>query len=409
MAMGVEVRTIHNDELPAWAEAMRVGFLGHASEGEAEMMAEVVHEVDRTTGAFDGAKVVGTLRSFTTDLSVPGGMVSCSALTNVTVTGTHRRQGLLTRMLTRDLAESAERGEAVSSLIAAEYPIYGRFGYGPAVEAVDLTIDGATTFLAPVESGSLEMVERADIRAHAPGLYEALRAEHPGAIGRFDWRWDFDLGLRVWPGRPEKTPRFFVLGRDDQGRPDGYLIYWVEDIWVNERPKGVLHVEELVGRDTEALGRLWRYAVEVDWIATIVAENRSVDDLLPWLVVDARMIEQKNRGDIEWVRILDPVAALSGRRYLVPGRVVLEIVDPLGHASGRYALDGGPDGSDCQPTTESADLTLGVDTLSACYLGGYLLGDLARAGRVEELTPGRLASADAMLRAPAAPWCITYF
>ena len=71
--MGVEVRTIQKDELPAWAEAMRVGFLGHVSEGEAEVMGEVVHEVGRTTGAFDGAKVVGTLRSFTTELSAPGG------------------------------------------------------------------------------------------------------------------------------------------------------------------------------------------------------------------------------------------------------------------------------------------------------------------------------------------------
>ena len=67
-------------------------------------------------------------------MTVPGGVGSCAALTNVTVAATHRRRGLLTAMLTRDLADSVERGEIVGALIAAEYPIYGRFGYGPAVE-----------------------------------------------------------------------------------------------------------------------------------------------------------------------------------------------------------------------------------------------------------------------------------
>jgi predicted acetyltransferase len=89
--------------------------------------------------------------------------------------------------------------------------------------------------------------------------------------------------------------------------------------------------------------------------------------------------------------------------------VVLEIDDPLGHAHGRFALEGGPDGADCRPTSESADLALSVATLSSAYLGGHPLGVLARAGRVDELRPGALAVADAMLRSPVAPWCLTHF
>ncbi|MGZ4694640.1 MAG: GNAT family N-acetyltransferase [Acidimicrobiales bacterium] len=406
--MEPDVRTIQKDDLPAWTEAMRVGFLNHASEGEADLMAEFV-DLDRAIGAFDGERVVGTLRSFTTELTVPGGKVSCAALTNVTVTGTHRRRGLLTRMITRDLADSVERGEAVGSLIAAEYPIYGRFGYGPAVEAVDLSIDGAARFVDRPGPGSVELIERADLRTLAPELHDATCTRVPGAIARRDWTWDFDLGLRTWPGRPEKTPRFFVLGRDEAGRPDGYLTYHVTDHWQNERPKGTLHIEELLGRDAAAEERLWRYALEVDWIATVSAENRPVDDILPWLLVDARMITQTNRGDIEWVRVLDPVTALGGRRYPAAGRVVLEIDDPLGHAAGRFALEGAPDGAECRPTREPADLALSVSTLSAAYLGAHPLGVLGRAGRVDEHRAGALATADAMFRSPVAPWCITHF
>ena len=218
---------------------------------------------------------------------------------------------------------------------------------------------------APPGPGSVELIERDALRALAPDLYESFRATIPGAIARRDWTWDFDLGLRAWPGRPEKSPRFFVLGRDEAGQPDGYLIYWVKDHWENERPQGTLHIEELFGLDPAAEERLWRYALEVDWISTIEAENRSAVDLLPWLLVDARLITQSNRTDLEWVRVLDPVGALEGRRYLAPGRVVLEIDDPLGHAHGRFALEGGPDGAECTTTSESADLALSVSTLSA--------------------------------------------
>ena len=51
--------------------SMSTGFLNHPAEGEAEYrLADMV--LDRTWGAFDGATVVGTLRSFPTPLTVPG-------------------------------------------------------------------------------------------------------------------------------------------------------------------------------------------------------------------------------------------------------------------------------------------------------------------------------------------------
>jgi predicted acetyltransferase len=104
--------------------------------------------------------VVGTLRSFTTDPVAPGGTrVVTSALTNVTVSPTHRRQGLLTNMITRDLNESKERGEVLSALIAAEYPIYGRFGYGPAVASIELLIEASARYRAAADRGTVELVD----------------------------------------------------------------------------------------------------------------------------------------------------------------------------------------------------------------------------------------------------------
>ncbi len=71
------------------------------------------------------------------------------AVTNVTVSPTHRRRGLLTRMMAQDLAGAKERGDVVATLIAAEYPIYGRYGFGPATWATEWTIDVPRAGLDP--------------------------------------------------------------------------------------------------------------------------------------------------------------------------------------------------------------------------------------------------------------------
>lgn len=100
---------------------------------------------------------------------------------------------------------------------------------------------------------------------------------------------------------------------------------------------------------------------------------------------------------------------LSTRSYLVPGRIVLEVVDSTGLAGGRFALDGGPDGASCARTTASPDLTLDAGTLGSAFLGGYGMRTLAAAGLIDEHTTSAVAKTDAMFRSPVTPWCSTWF
>ncbi|CAN5353967.1 hypothetical protein BH24ACT9_BH24ACT9_05640 [soil metagenome] len=48
-------------------------------------------------------------------------------------------------------------------------------------------------------------------------------------------------------------------------------------------------------------------------------------------------------------------------------------------------------------------------TLGAILLGGYSLGQLARAGWVDELRCGALETADLMFSTAAPPWSSTWF
>jgi hypothetical protein len=88
---------------------------------------------------------------------------------------------------------------------------------------------------------------------------------------------------------------------------------------------------------------------------------------------------------------------------------VLQVDDPLGLAGGRFALEGGPDGAECRPTTDDADLVVPAPALSASYLGGQPWARLAAAGWVTEARPGAVARATAMFTAPRAPWCSMTF
>ncbi len=402
------VRTIDASEIDDWIRCMATGFLSHPADGEgAYRLGDM--DLDRTWGAFDGTAVVGTLRSFATPLTVPGpNEVDAAALTNVTVAPTHRRRGLLTQMITRDLRASAERGEVVGILIASEYPIYGQFGYGAAVDAATYTVDTEKArFLRP-GVGRVELVDLAALRFEAPPVYERVRRAQPAAIARNDRWWDHALHQVDVPGAtPVKS--YQAIYRCPDGDVDGYVRYTASQDWDHMRPKGTLSVMELTAATPDAYLRLWRYCCEVDLITRVQAGDRPVDEPLVWLLRDGRALRQTGRFDFLWVRVLDVSSALSARRYPTEGRLVLEVTDPLGMASGRFVLEGGPTGATCTATDATAEMTLPVDALGSVFLGGMSVLALGGAGRIDEHAPGALARADTMFRSPTTPWCSTWF
>jgi predicted acetyltransferase len=406
--VGVEVRTISDDEHEVWTDAMMRGFLMEPRPGLAAIN-RPHQDLSRAWAAFDGRSIVGTLRSFASELTVPGGgIVPSAALTNVTMRPTHRRQGIMRRMIEPDLRAARERGEPVGMLIAAEYPIYSRFGYGPATDHATYEIDARTVTFVASEPGTVELVDAATLRREAPGLYERFRRAQPGAIERDEHWWDVALQLVEVPGeKPWKGYNAVYL--NETGEAEGYVRYRTDGEWEARRPNVTLTVDELLSVTPAAYARLWRYCCEVDWVATVEAGDRRPDELLPWIVADARHAVQKWRADFQWVRVLDTAVALAARRYLTPGRVVIDVVDPMGLASGRYAVDGGPDGATASPTDAAAGLTVSVDALGAAYLGGTTFRTLAHAGRVDVHDSTALALADAMFRGEVTPWCTTWF
>ena len=409
--MTTVVRPVSAEELPAFLEALSTGFLERPDVAKVAEELKPLWDLQRTLAAFDGDRICGTFRSWASELTVPGGArLPASAVTAVTVMPTHRRRGVLRSMMTAEKDAVNERGEAVGVLYASEYPIYGRFGYGPATRSATWTVDAlGTGFHAPA-TGSLEVVTPGQAAVEAmKGVFDAWRLQQTGEISRPGYRWEYDLGLRptAW-GKDWKG--FLVLHRDPSGTVDGYVRYRTEEKWEKRQPRNVLLVDELHALSDDAYRSLWRFLVEIDLVSTIKAEWRSSNERLPWLLTNARAAVASDVGEAVWVRLFDVPRALMARTYERAASIVLEVIDPA-LADGRVnlLLDASPDGTTCAPTDRGPDLTVGVAALGAAYLGGSRLRDAVLAGGADEHRAGALSEADALFRTADEPWCSTFF
>ncbi|MFF4506504.1 GNAT family N-acetyltransferase [Streptomyces sp. NPDC001401] len=411
----IDIRPITEAEYPEWLRAVKVGFVQQPVISEAEIEARRPQfEPNRHLGAFDGTRCVATFRSFPQEVTAVGGtFVAANAVSAVTVTATHRRRGLLTRMMTRDLATAKERGDTVATLIAAEYPIYGRYGFGPATSAAEWTVDVPRTGLdprwsGPDDGGRIDIVDAEDVRKLGPELHDRVRRANPGAVSRDNRWWQIHTGLvRV---DPKWTEPFFALYRAADGEVEGLVAYEVDDKWGDaKQPLDTATVRGLIAATPAAERALWSYLCSIDWVTQVKTGVRAPDDLLPLLLPDPRAARITTAADWLWVRILDVVRALESRTYEGTGSLVLEVVDRAGLAGGRYRLEASPQGASCRPTTQSAELTLDTAELARLWLGDESVVRLAALGRVREERAGAARVADALLRTSRRPWCPDMF
>ncbi|WP_030837946.1 GNAT family N-acetyltransferase [Streptomyces hygroscopicus] len=415
--MALELRTsLADSDLTSWILALHTGFLRppETSEREVELRRGQI-DLSRTQGVFDGDRCVATFRSFAQRLTAVGGAdVPADAISNVTVSPTHRRRGLLNRMMEHDLRVAKERGDAVATLIAAEYPIYGRYGFGPAAWVTEWQVDVPRAGLdprhsTPVDGGRIDFADADEVRKFGPALHERLRSRQHGVIDRSDIWWQINTGQRQFPGNPWTEP-FYVFYRSPDGSVDGLLAYTADDHWEgNKRPHNTATVLGLTAVTPAAERALWHFLLSVDWVTRVNTGRRAPDDLLPLLLADPRAAQVTSYADWLWLRPLDVPRLLETRTYPIEGSLVLDLRDGAGLAGGRYFLEAGPDGAACATTGRPADLTMDIGVLGTLWLGDESAVRLAALGRITEERPGAAALADRLLRTPRRPWCPDVF
>ena len=422
MAAAYPIRPISEGEFSAFYAVIEHAFNSHFPSGEEMQHELLVMEFDRTLAAFDGTDMVGTAAAFTLQMTVPGGAAAVAGVTAVATAPSHRRRGILTSLMRRQLAEVRDRGEAVAALFASEASIYSRYGYGVATGELDLTIrrgEGRMPALAAEPGGHgapgsvpwLRIAEPGDATAELGKVYESVRRDRPGMPAR-DGRWWEHILWDPEHRRSGTSPLRCVIAEDDEG-PRGYALFSAKPEWPDGIPHGVLQVRELMATNPAAYAAVWNDLLTRDLVGEVRAGTRPVDEPLLYLLADPRRARPRVLDGL-WVRLVSVPEALAERHYSCPVDTVIEVADDLFEQNaGRWRLRApgreSAERATCERTSQAADVTLPVQSLGAAYLGGTRLGALAGAGLAEQARPGAIAALSTAMSWEPAPWSPTLF
>lgn len=354
-----------------------------------------------------GAIPVATYSSFDKTLNVGDGrLLPLRMITDVTVSPTHRRQGLLRSLITADLQDAVDLGLPMAALTASEGSIYGRFGFGPATyqRHVEVETTGRFALRAFDDDGGIELLEPVEAWPAVSSSFAAFHERTRGSAARPQFYEPTLTGVFDFKDGPDKLLRTAVhVGAD--GAPDGYVVYKVE-----RQPDGVrtVAVQDLVALTPAAYLRIWRFLADIDLTDTVSWPGAPVTDPLPWALVEPRAVGVVKVTDLLWVRVLDVVAALEARPWGADGEVVVEVTDPLHHAAGRFRVVVSAGRASAARTSDEPEVLLDAESLGALYLSGVSVATLRGAGRLGGTDRG-LRTWAAMADTGPAPYCITGF
>ena len=407
----LELRPIDRTEFPDFYRVLAEVFLEDPHDQDRELLA-TVFEPERSLAAFDDGQIVATAGIYTRDMTVPGGPRPVAGVTVVSVLPTHRRRGLLTAMMRRQLTGlQEEQREPVAALWASEGGIYGRFGYG--VAARQLAWSGSKTKLRvrpgiPLGSGRVVLARPEQARPHEEAVYEALRPTSVGFLAR-PGAWGDRIADDPERNRHGASAKRHALHTEQDGSVTGFAVYRTREGGGPGRSESTVEVGDVFATTPTAYASLWAFLAGID-LAPMLTRNRApLDDPLQHIVADVRALDM-SMYDALWVRLADVGPALAARAYSTPVDVVLEVVDEFcPWNAGRWRLSADGSGAVCERTQDPADLALSSTELGAVYLGGPTLVALAAAGLVTEVRPGALAAASRAFAGERTPWCPEVF
>lgn len=403
--MDVEIRPIAEDEFETWMRAIESAFGGHVSPEDVQNERKVIDPA-RCLAAFDGDDIVGCASSVVFEMTVPGGTIPTVGITGVGVVPTHRRRGVNTALMRRQLDDIRDEGFAIAALFASEGSIYGRFGYGLATFEAFVDIETSRSAFVPGSEGDgrVRLLERDAAKDRYLSMFDESRLTRPGAM-RMEPNW-FDYEFAEKHSGEER--KFFFAFHETGKDVDGVAVYTIKHNW-SAVPQNEVELYALDALNSSAYAQMWRFVLDLDLVSKLTAWSRPADEPLLHLLREPRRLNLRLR-DALWLRFLDIRRALSSRRYPREGRVVFDVRDAFcPWNEGRYALESGAEGTTCEPTEDDADLLLTTNALAAVYLGGSTFSQLHRAGRVSEERTGAIGTADAMFMWYTPPWAMLHF
>jgi predicted acetyltransferase len=244
--------------------------------------------------------------------------------------------------------------------------------------------------------GTFQLMSLADAADTLPDVYERCARRRTGTISRSPAAWQHHL--EAAPDTFGQAQVAFHL--DSTERADGYVTY---DITVDADGSSTGVVRDLWAENSEIERALWSHLVAIETVTLWRAPRRPADDPVRFALADVRAYRVARRFDEQWLRILDVDIALATRVYTPSTRsLTVRVLDPiLSHNTGTWRIDA----YGSFRSQGDADFEIGIETLSAAYLGGTSFQELRDAGRIIERRPDAAADADSLFAARPQPFC----
>jgi predicted acetyltransferase len=387
----IEIRT------PDEADYVQATRLDGRVFGEAWSDEEVQRELalidlTRHRVAVDGGTVVGAAGSYPFELTMPGGaFLRTGGVSFVFVGISHRRQGVLGRLMEAVHRDIDEREEPLAALTASEAGIYERFGYGVATIRRVTSIDRSRARFLPrfePERASLRIVDHED----------------PALLGLLAERWDRFRRLQVGElDRPEKWLRFQIQNRGPSTtwllHDDGFASWKVAAEWNEGHPAHDLELFDLAAATPEAHVALWHAVLSVDLVGSIRSRIVAPDEPLPFLLEDPRALRTVELNDLLWLFPRDVAACFATRTYGTEDELVVE-------SDGRRWRVGS---GGVRRVRSRPDLRVERSALGPLLLGGVAPTTLAAGRRLEARSSELLHRADLLFLTQPRPHTTTGF
>ena len=350
----------------------------------------------------DDRPLVGVSMFYRMQMTVPGGVqVPAAGLSWVSVASTHRRRGILRRMITELFSQWEREGFAFAILTASEGTIYERFGFGPAcfAESVEVTPGQPTLRAEAPEHPEVYFGTPEQVAATIPDIHARWARTRPGALARTPQWWAPILADRPSERPPAASGLHYLL------HPDGYASYRIHKGSAGQ-VRG--EVEELFAITDDGHTELWRVLLGLDLVPSLTA-SIPVDDPLRAKLTDLRSAPVTGRSDKMWVSILDVPAALSTRTYSADLDIVLEVTDGYRERAGVFDVSVRNGGAIVAPSTSNPTVRMDISVLSSLFLGGVQPSLFASAGRLWTDSDDTLLALTQAFAADRAPFSGTFF
>ena len=312
-------------------------------------------ESGQMLGAFDGTRLVATARFHAMGQWWHGRQMPMAGVAGVKVAPEARGRGVGRALLTRLLADIADRGYPVSALFPTTLPLYRSLGWEIAGGKYETELPtrslaalarpdqdvaaGVPAPAGPVPAGPVSAgvpVPAAPLPDGDPaGLRRATPADSAAIVQTFSRVHEALLDC----GPNTRSPADLTDWLDDEDNfaylaDDGFLSYRFA------RGTSELQVDCLVAASAATARAFWQILSSHATMAQTVRACLAPADPVTWLLTEPAAVTTLEES---WMlRLIDPAAAVSARGYPAAASVsvVLELEDPvLPRNSGRWALE----------------------------------------------------------------------